>query len=52
MSLRLLMPNFFYYLTTTDGTDKKLIASVMREHNCTKMEAIRKIVSEKEKKSA
>ena len=52
MSLRLLMPTFFYYLTTTDGTDKKLIASVMREHSCTKMEAIRKIVSEKEKKSA
>ncbi len=52
MSLRLLMPTFFYYLTTTDGTDKKLIASVMREHNCTKMEAIKIIVREKEKASA
>ncbi len=52
MSLRLLMPTFFYYLTTTDGTDKKLIASIMNEHNCSKMEAIKIIVREKEKASA
>jgi hypothetical protein len=46
------MPDFFYYLTTTDGSDKKLIASVMKEFDCSKMAAIKKIVNNREKKSA
>ncbi|KAB7884671.1 TraC family protein [Poseidonibacter ostreae] len=48
MSLRLLMPTFFYYLTTTDGADKKLINSYMTNNNLTKIEAIKKIIEDQE----
>ena len=48
MSLRLLMPTFFYYLTTTDGADKQLISSYMRNFDCTKIEAIKRITADKE----
>lgn len=52
MPLRLLMPTFFYYLTTTDGTDKKLIKSYEKKYNISRMDAIKMIVEEQENNAA
>lgn len=49
MSLRLLMPTFFYYLTTTDGNDKKMIAAYSENLKSGRMAAVKKIVEEKER---
>lgn len=50
---RLIMPRFFYYLTSTDGNDKKLIQTYMDRFKVNKIEAINIIISEEEgKKSA
>lgn len=49
--MRLVMPKFFYYLSSSDQNDKRVIASYMKQHNCSKIDAIRKIISDDSKKS-
>ncbi|MFA5462423.1 MAG: TraC family protein, partial [Sulfurimonas sp.] len=44
---RLLMPPFFYYLTTTDQTDKRLIHDYMEKYQCSRFEAIKRIANDK-----
>ena len=43
---RLVMPRFFYYLTTTDSKDKKLIQEYMDKFSIDKIAAIRKIIED------
>ena len=42
---RLIMPKFFYYLTTTDKAEKTKIAKLMKEHNKSKIEVIEEFLS-------
>ncbi len=45
---RLVMPRFFYYLTTTDSEDKKKIQNYMEKLSTDKISAIRKIIEDEE----
>ncbi len=45
---RLIMPKFFYYLSTTDQQDKKKIQEYMDVYELSKMEAINKLVEHEE----
>jgi len=47
---RLIMPKFFYYLTSTDQQDKKLINSYMQNNNCNKIKAIKLILKDEKAK--
>ncbi len=43
--------NSFIIYSSSDQNDKRVIASYMKQHNCSKIDAIRKIISDDSKKS-
>lgn len=49
--MRLVMPKFFYYLTSTDQKDKKLIYSYQERFKCTKIGAIRRLIEDEKANS-